>query len=58
MQRAEEWPWSSVRDYTGRRAAESLENGALPYPLSGAVSAHPVLPIDRILLPTDAGTRI
>jgi REP element-mobilizing transposase RayT len=44
VERAEDWPWSSVRDYTGS--------------LSGAVSAHRVLPIDRILLPTDEGTRI
>jgi REP element-mobilizing transposase RayT len=44
VKRAEDWPWSSVRDYTGS--------------LSGAVSAHRVLPIDRVLLPTVEGTRI
>ena len=39
-----DWPWSSVRDYMGS--------------LSGALSAHRVLPIDRVPLPTDEGTRI
>ena len=31
VERAEDWPWSSVRDYTGRRAAESLRNESLRY---------------------------
>ena len=44
VERAEDWPWSSVRDYSGS--------------LNGAASAHRVLPIDRILLPADERTRI
>ena len=44
VERAEDWPWSSVRDYTGW--------------LSGTVSAHPILPIDRIPLPADERTRL
>jgi putative transposase len=44
VKRAEDWPWSSVRDYTGS--------------LSKAVSAHRVLAIDRVLLPADERTRI
>jgi len=44
VERAEEWPWSSVRDYTGW--------------LSGTVSAHPILPVDRIPLPADERTRL
>jgi putative transposase len=44
VERAEDWPWSSVRDYAGS--------------LSGTASAHRLLPIDRILLPTDERTRI
>ena len=44
VDRAEDWPWSSVRDYTGS--------------VSGTASAHPILPIDRILLPTDERTRL
>jgi len=44
VERAEDWPWSSVRDYTGS--------------VSGTARAHPILPIDRILLPTDERTRI
>jgi putative transposase len=42
--RAEDWPWSSVRDYAGN--------------LSAVASGHRILPIDRILLPADARTRI
>jgi len=44
VERAEERPWSSVRDYTGW--------------LSGTVSAHPILPVDRIPLPADERTRL
>ena len=44
VERAQDWPWSSVRDYGGN--------------LSAAVGAHPLLPIDRILLPADERTRI
>jgi hypothetical protein len=44
VERAEDWPWSSVRDYGGNPSA--------------AASAHPILRIDRILLPADARTRI
>ena len=42
VERAEDWPWSSVRDYTGW--------------LSRTVSAHPILPIDRIPLPAEERT--
>jgi len=38
------WLWSGARDYTGR--------------LSGRVSAHPILPIDRTSLPADERTRL
>jgi hypothetical protein len=44
VKRAEDWPWSSVRDYTGS--------------VSRAVSPNRFLAIDRILLPADEGTRI
>ena len=44
VERAEDWPWSNVRDYSGS--------------LKGAASAHRILPIDRILLPADERTRI
>jgi len=44
VERAEDWPWSSVRDYAGN--------------LSTAAVAHPLLPIDRLLLPADERTRI
>ena len=44
VERAEDWPWSSVRDYAGNA--------------NGGASAHPVLPIDRILLPADERARI
>ena len=43
-ERAENWPWSSLRDYAGS--------------LSGTTGAHPILPIDRILLPADDRTRL
>ncbi len=43
-ERSEDWPWSSVRDYGGN--------------LSAVASAHPILRVDRILLPADARTRI
>ena len=43
VERAEDWPWSSVRDYAGN--------------LSAVASGHRNLPIDRILLPADARTR-
>jgi hypothetical protein len=44
VKRAEDWPWSSARDYTGS--------------VSAAVAPHRVLAIDRILLPADERTRI
>ena len=44
VERAEDWPWSSMRDYAGN--------------LSAVASGHRILPIDRILLPADARTRI
>ena len=37
VERAEDWPWSSVRGYSGS--------------LSGTVRASRILPIDRILSP-------
>ncbi|MGH9358753.1 MAG: REP-associated tyrosine transposase [Terriglobia bacterium] len=42
--RAEEWKWSSTRDYTGSAAAPEIVRG--------------ILPVDRILLPADERTRI
>jgi len=44
VERAEDWPWSSVRDYSGS--------------LRGAAGAHRLLAIDRILLPADERTQI
>jgi len=44
VERAEDWSWSSTRDYAGN--------------LSGTVSAHPILPIDRVLLPAGEHSRI
>ena len=44
VERAEDWPWSSVRDYAGN--------------LRGAAGANRILAIDRILLPADERTRI
>ena len=44
VKRAEDWPWSSARDYTGS--------------VSGAVGPNRVLAIDRMLLPADERTRI
>jgi hypothetical protein len=44
VKRAEDRPWSSVRDHAGS--------------LGGTGSAHRVLPIDRMLLPTDERARI
>jgi putative transposase len=44
VERAEEWPWSTARDYAGG--------------LSGTTGAHPILPIDRILLPANERTRL
>ena len=44
VQRAEDWPWSSVPDYTG-----SLE---------AAVSANRMLAIDRVLLPAEERSQI
>jgi len=44
VKRAEDWPWSSVRDYCGS--------------LSAAPDAHRILAIDRILLPSDERARI
>jgi REP-associated tyrosine transposase len=42
--RPEDWPWSSVREYSGSLQDESTR--------------HPLLPIDRVLLPSDERTRI
>ena len=42
--RAEEWPWSSVREYSGT--------------LQDEATRHPILPLDRVLLPSDERTRI
>ncbi len=44
VQQPEEWPWSSVREYSGTVREEATR--------------HPVLPIDRVLLPCDQRTRI
>ena len=44
VKRAEDWPWSSVHDYSGS--------------LSAAVSANRILAVDRILLPADERTHI
>jgi REP-associated tyrosine transposase len=44
VQRAEDWPWSSAREYTGT--------------LRGLGTRHNTLPIDRMLLPSDPHTRI
>ena len=44
VERVEDWPWSSVRDYSGS--------------LNEAATANRVLSIDRILLPADERTRI
>ena len=44
VQRAEEWPWSSAREYSGAIQEEATR--------------HPLLPIDRVLLPCDQRTRI
>jgi len=44
VQQAEDWPWSSVREYSG-----SLQETA---------TRHPLLPIDRVLLLSDQRTRI
>jgi putative transposase len=41
---AEDWPWSSVHDYTGS--------------LSTEVSANRILAVDRVLLPADERARI
>ncbi len=44
VQQADEWPWSSAREYSGSLHEEATR--------------HPILPIDRILLPSDQRTRI
>ena len=44
VHQAEDWPWSSVREYSGTLQEESTR--------------HPILPIDRVLLPSDERTRI
>ena len=44
VEQPEQWAWSSAREYSG-----SLEDKA---------TRHPVLPIDRVLLPSDGRTRI
>ena len=44
VQQPDEWPWSSVREYSGTIQEEATR--------------HPILPIDRVLLPSDERTRI
>jgi putative transposase len=44
VKRAEDWPWSSVHDYTGS--------------LNTMVSANRILAVDRVLLPADERARI
>ncbi|HET9179468.1 MAG TPA: transposase [Terriglobia bacterium] len=44
VRRAEDWPWSSAREYSG-----SIQETA---------TRHPFLPIDRVLLPSEGRTRI
>ena len=44
VERAEDWPWSSVHDYSGS--------------LSAAPNPRRILTIDHILLPADEATRI
>jgi putative transposase len=44
VQRAEDWPWSSAREYSGT--------------LHGTATRHKFLPLDRVLLPADPRTRI
>ena len=44
VSQADEWKWSSARDYTGSVAASEAISG--------------ILPVDRVLLPADERTRI
>jgi putative transposase len=44
VRRAEDWPWSSVREYAGT--------------VGEAATRHALLPIDRVLLPSDERGRI
>jgi REP-associated tyrosine transposase len=44
VSRAEDWLWSSAREYSGT--------------VNAPVNAHPILSIDRVLLPGDDRTRI
>jgi REP-associated tyrosine transposase len=44
VRRPEDWPWSSLREYSGSIQDESTR--------------HPYLPIHRVLLPSDERTRI
>ena len=44
VRRAEDWPWSNAREFTG-----TFQENA---------TRHPVLPLDRVLLPSDERTRI
>jgi len=44
VRRAEEWFWSSAREYSGSLQQDSTR--------------HPFLPIDRVLLPSDERKRI
>ena len=44
VRRAEDWRWSSVREYAGT--------------VGETATRHPVLPIDRVLLPGDERARI
>jgi putative transposase len=44
VRRAEDWLWSSAREYSGT--------------LQAPASVHPILSIDRVVLPSDEQTRI
>jgi REP element-mobilizing transposase RayT len=44
VRRAEDWWWSSAREFTGT--------------VGGKATRHPILPIDRVLLPSDQCARI
>ena len=44
VERAEDWPWSSAREFTGM--------------LGEKATRHPMLPLDRVLLPSDPRIRI
>ena len=44
VRHATDWPWSSAREFTGTVGENATR--------------HPILPIDRVLLPSDERTRI